>query len=145
MLVGIAAVCLLSITDISIGQAEFRRSFVGKVLADVPVYMIASSLIYFFAIGKATTAAKFMEKRGLVFIGKRSYGAYVYHQVVNYTFYFVVTPVLLEPIFGMKPSFRGIVELCVFGAVTLLVATLSYKYIEQPIFRLRDRIFPTAR
>ncbi|WP_259664291.1 hypothetical protein [Rhizobium bangladeshense] len=77
-------------------------------------------------------------------IAKCSYGAYVYHQVVSYTFYFVVTPLLLEPVFGVKSEFRGVVELCVFGAVTLLLAALSYKYIEQPIFRLRDRIYPTS-
>ncbi|MDC9807915.1 acyltransferase family protein [Rhizobium binxianense] len=86
-----------------------------------------------------------MENPVLVFIGNRSYGAYVYHQVVSYTFYFVVTPLLLNPIFGVKLGFRGLLELCVFGAVTLLLAALSYKFIEQPIFRLRDRIYPTSR
>lgn len=145
LVVGIAGLCLLSMTDISVGQAEFRSSFVGKVLADVPVYMIASALIFFLAIGKAATAARVLENRILVFIGKRSYGAYVYHQVVNYTFYFVVTPRLLEPIFGIKLGFRGTMELCVFTAVTLLLAALSYRYIEQPIFRLRDRIYPPNR
>ncbi|MBY3595904.1 acyltransferase family protein [Rhizobium bangladeshense] len=144
MVVGVASVCLLWLTEISEGVPAYRSSFVGKVLADVPVYMIASSLIFFWAIGKATTAAKLMENRVLVFIGKRSYGAYVYHQVVSYTFYFVVTPLLLEPVFGVKSEFRGVVELCVFGAVTLLLAALSYKYIEQPIFRIRDRIYPTS-
>ncbi|MGO8422246.1 acyltransferase family protein [Rhizobium ruizarguesonis] len=143
--VGIAALCLLSWTEMSQGLFAFRGSFVGRVLADIPVYMIASSLIFFLAVGGAKTAAKLMENPVLVFIGKRSYGAYVYHQVVNYTFYFVVTPLWIEPLFGVKLGFRGLVEFCVFGAVTLLVATLSYRYIEQPIFRLRDRIFPTAR
>ncbi|MGO7354659.1 acyltransferase family protein [Rhizobium ruizarguesonis] len=145
MVVGIAALCLLSLIELSIGQAAFRASFAGKVLADAPVYMIAASLIFFLAIGKATTAAKLMENPVLVFIGKRSYGAYVYHQVVNYTFYFFVTPRLLEPIFGVKLEFRGLVELCVFAAVTLFLAALSYKYIEQPIFRLRDRVYPPTR
>ncbi|ANL29801.1 acyltransferase 3 family protein [Rhizobium phaseoli] len=145
MVVGVAALCVVSLTEMSVGQAEFRSSFVCKVLADLPVYMIASSLIFFLAIGKATSAAKLLESRALVFIGKRSYGAYVYHQVVNYTFYFVVTPHLLEPIFGVKLGFRGSVEVCVFLTVTLLLAALSYKYIEQPIFRLRDRIYPATR
>lgn len=143
--VGIAALCLLSWTEMSQGLFAFRGSFVGRVLADIPVYMIASSLIFFLAVGGAKTVAKLMENPVLVFIGKRSYGAYVYHQVVNYTFYFVVTPRWIEPLFGVKLGFRGLIEFFVFGVVTLLVATLSYRYIEQPIFRLRDRIFPTAR
>ncbi|CAN7171345.1 acyltransferase family protein [Rhizobium leguminosarum] len=145
LVVGIAAICLLSLIDMSNGQDVFRSSFACKVFADVPVYMITSSLIFFLAVGRATTAAKLMENPILVFIGKRSYGAYVYHQVVNYTFYFFVTPRFLEPIFGAKLGFRGPVELCVFAGVTLLLAALSYKYIEQPIFRLRDRIYPTTR
>lgn len=145
MFIGIASICLLSLTEIAVGVLAYRTSFVGRVLADVPVYMIASSLIFFLAIGKATTPAKLLENRALVFIGKRSYGAYVYHQVVSYTFYFVMTPLLLEPLFGVKTEFRGVAELCVFGAVTLLLAALSYKYIEQPIFRLRDRIYPATR
>ncbi|MGO8534469.1 acyltransferase family protein [Rhizobium ruizarguesonis] len=143
--VGIAALCLLSLTEMSEGIFAFRTSFVGRVLADVPVYMIASSLIFFLAVGKATTAAKAMETPVLVFIGKRSYGAYVYHQVVNYTFFFFVTPNWLEPSFGVKPELHGPGEFLVFTSITLLLAALSYKYIEQPIFRLRDRIYPTTR
>ncbi|MBY5404054.1 acyltransferase family protein [Rhizobium leguminosarum] len=143
--VGIAALCLLSLTEMSEGILAFRTSFVSKVLADVPVYMIASSLIFFFAVRRATTAAKVLETPVLVFIGKRSYGAYVYHQVVNYTFFFFVTPRWLEPSFGVKPQLHGPSEFLAFTAITLLLAALSYKYIEQPIFRLRDRIYPTAR
>ncbi|NEH60342.1 acyltransferase family protein [Rhizobium leguminosarum] len=143
--VGIVGLCLLSLTEMSEGIFAFRTSFVGKVLADVPVYMIASSLIFFLAVGKATTAAKVMEAPVLVFIGKRSYGAYVYHQVVNYTFFFFVTPRWLEPSFGVKPQLHGPGEFLAFTAITLLLAALSYKYIEQPIFRLRDRIYPTTR
>ncbi|MGO7425636.1 acyltransferase family protein, partial [Rhizobium ruizarguesonis] len=89
--------------------------------------------------------AKAMETPVLVFIGKRSYGAYVYHQVVNYTFFFFVTPNWLEPSFGVKPELHGPGEFLVFTSITLLLAALSYKYIEQPIFRLRDRIYPTTR
>ncbi|MGO7373985.1 acyltransferase, partial [Rhizobium ruizarguesonis] len=72
-----------------------------------PVYMLASSFIFFLAVGRATTAAKAMETPVLVFRGKRSYGAYVYHQVVNYTFFFFVTPHWLEPSFGVKPELHG--------------------------------------
>ncbi|MGO7040097.1 acyltransferase family protein [Rhizobium leguminosarum] len=140
MLVGIAALCLLSLTEISEGTLIFRSS-----LNDVPVYMIAASLIFFWAIGRAKTAAKVMENPILVFIGKRSYGGYVYHQVVNYTFYFVVTPLWLEPNFGFQRQLHGFTEFWVFTAITLLLAALSYKYIEQPIFRLRDRIYPSTR
>ncbi|EGE60352.1 UNVERIFIED_ORG: peptidoglycan/LPS O-acetylase OafA/YrhL [Rhizobium esperanzae] len=139
MVVGIFALCLLSLTEISERTLIFRSSF-----DDVPVYMIAASLIFFWAVGRAPTAAKVMENPVLVFIGKRSYGAYVYHQVVNYTFYFIVTPRWLEPYFGMKRELHGFTEFWVFTLLTLLLAALSYKYIEQPIFRLRDRIYPVA-
>ncbi|MBB4480078.1 acyltransferase family protein [Rhizobium etli] len=145
MAAGIAALCLLSLTQMSEGILAVRSSFVGKVLADVPVYMIASSLIYFFAVGKATAAAKVMETPILVFIGKRSYGAYVYHQIVNYTFYFFVTRLWLEPFFGLRRELHGFGEFWAFTSITLLLAALSYKYIEQPIFRLRDRIYPPNR
>ncbi|WP_311043572.1 MULTISPECIES: acyltransferase [unclassified Rhizobium] len=144
MVVGIAALCLLSYTEMSQGIFAFRSSLVGKALADVPVYMIASSLIFFFAVGGAKTAATVMENPVLVFIGKRSYGAYVYHQVVNYTFFFVITPLWLEPNFGIQRQLHGFTEFWAFTSITLLLAALSYKYIEQPIFRVRDRIYPTT-
>ncbi|PDT01033.1 acyltransferase [Rhizobium chutanense] len=139
MVAGISALCLLSLTATSEGALIFRSSF-----DDVPVYMIAASLIFFWAVGRAQTAAKVMENPVLVFIGKRSYGAYVYHQVVNYSFYFIVTPRWLEPYFGMKRELHGFTVFWTFTLITLLLAALSYKYIEQPIFRLRDRIYPVA-
>ncbi|MDC9807916.1 hypothetical protein [Rhizobium binxianense] len=52
MVVGIASVCLLSLTEISEGVSAYRSSFHGKVLADVPVYMIASSLVFFWQLGR---------------------------------------------------------------------------------------------
>lgn len=129
MVVGAVSLCPLSMWGANV------------VLADVPVYMVASSLIFFLATGGAKAAAQVLENPVLVFIGKRSYGAYVYHQVVNFTFYYYISPRHLEP-YGIKLNLYGPLEFCVFGCVTIGLAALSYRFIEQPIFRLRDRLTP---
>jgi peptidoglycan/LPS O-acetylase OafA/YrhL len=75
--------------------------------------------------------SRFLSNAGLMFAGRISYGLYIYHILVAMIFdrwlpnqmRFVVT----------IPSLR----LAVFGIVTLLVAALSWRFLEQPINRLR--------
>src|SRR5437763_12707097 len=75
--------------------------------------------------------ARFLTNPGLVFAGRISYGLYIYHILVAMVFNrwlpnqmrFLIT----------VPSLR----LVVFGIVTLFVAALSWRFLEQPINRLR--------
>ena len=83
------------------------------------------------ATGFDGNIARFLSNPGLVFAGRISYGLYIYHILVAMVFdrwlpaqmRFLVT----------IPSLR----LVVFGIVTLFVAALSWRFLEQPINRLR--------
>jgi peptidoglycan/LPS O-acetylase OafA/YrhL len=83
------------------------------------------------ATGFEGNIGRFLSNPGLVFAGRISYGLYVYHILVAMVLdrwlpsqlRFVVT----------IPSLR----LVVFGIVTLFVAALSWRLLEQPIYRRR--------
>ncbi|QKK24646.1 acyltransferase family protein [Rhizobium hidalgonense] len=143
MVSGIVGFCILAWAEYNFGLVAFRSSFLGKVVCDVPVYLVAASLIFFLASGRADIAAKVLDNPVLTYLGRRSYGAYVYHLVVSYTFLYYVTPRYIEPLLGIKLGLYGPVEFCVFAPITIAIAALSYRYIEKPIFRLRDRAVPT--
>ncbi|MEY2555499.1 MAG: hypothetical protein QOF93_643 [Verrucomicrobiota bacterium] len=83
------------------------------------------------ATGFDGNIARFLSNPGLVFAGRISYGLYIYHILVALVFNrwlpsqtrFLIT----------IPSLR----LVVFGIVTLFIAALSWRFLEQPINRLR--------
>jgi len=86
------------------------------------------------ATGFEGNIGRFLSNPGLVFAGRISYGLYVYHILVAMVLdrwlpsqlRFVVT----------IPSLR----LVVFGIVTLFVAALSWRLLEQPIYRRRGEV-----
>ena len=83
------------------------------------------------ATGFDGNIGRFLSNPALIFAGRISYGLYIYHVLVAMLFdrwlpdqmRFVIT----------IPSLR----LVVFGIVTLFVAALSWRFLEQPINRLR--------
>ena len=83
------------------------------------------------ATGFDGNIARFRSNAGLVFAGRISYGLYIYHILVAMVFNrwmpsqmrFLIT----------IPSLR----LLVFGIATLFTAALSWRFLEQPINRLR--------
>lgn len=92
-----------------------------------------------------TALVAILESRLLVFIGKISYGLYVYHLLVEY---------LLAPPLGrwlVEHDYFGftvlqynlyVVTMPVYVAAALSVATLSYYVMERPLLRLKDRQSP---
>jgi len=83
------------------------------------------------ATGFDGNIARFLSNAGLVFAGRISYGLYIYHILVA----MVVNRWLPSQMRFLItiPSLR----LVVFGIVTLFVAALSWRLLEQPINRLR--------
>ncbi|PYK59062.1 MAG: hypothetical protein DME43_09725 [Verrucomicrobia bacterium] len=83
------------------------------------------------ATGFDGNIARFLSNAGLVFAGRISYGLYIYH-------------ILVAMVFNrwMPSQMRFLItirslRLVVFGIVTLFVAALSWRLLEQPINRLR--------
>jgi peptidoglycan/LPS O-acetylase OafA/YrhL len=61
-----------------------------------------------------------------VWIGKRSYGLYLYNQIVFYTFV------------PLRPHSKLVDVMCLLA--TFAIAALSYKFVEEPFLRRKDRI-----
>jgi peptidoglycan/LPS O-acetylase OafA/YrhL len=75
-----------------------------------------------------------LNSRGLQFIGKISYGIYVYHFNVP-----GLVRERLAPRLGLTLSNHPWVNLLLFGSVAILIAAASWQFFEQPINRLKRR------
>jgi peptidoglycan/LPS O-acetylase OafA/YrhL len=97
---------------------------------------IAYSLIFCWLIGKASIGfkgipGKILEYKPLIYLGKISYGIYVYHNLV---------PILLSSIFilfGATYPETGWFSFLTSSAITILIASLSWFLFEKPINSLK--------
>jgi len=100
-------------------------------------------LNYFFALTILLVARyamfnRFLEWQPMRYLGKTSYGLYVFHQPAIW----FVTIRFRD--FGMDPgTVKPIIALVSFS-ITLLAAALSYHLMEKPLLNLKDRFFPTT-
>lgn len=114
--------------------AQFKSVLVEPLEAGACVILVART-----AAGFGGYAARFLSMSGLVFAGRISYGLYVYHILVAMLLprwlpasaqYLITTPSL---------------RLMLFGIVTLLIAAISWRFLERPINRLRSTRTRNAR
>jgi peptidoglycan/LPS O-acetylase OafA/YrhL len=66
-------------------------------------------------------------------IGKISYGVYLYHKLVPFFFNFVYAKT------GLTPIHNSIILFIIYFAITMLVASLSWKFLESPILKLKEK------
>jgi len=96
-------------------------------------------LNYFFAITiysvvKHGLFNRFLEWPPLRYLGKISYGLYVYH------FPIIWFSISVRDFGVVDPFAKPVIALVSFIA-TLLVASISYQYLEKPLLNLKDRFF----
>ncbi|MEJ2601142.1 MAG: acyltransferase [Anaerolineales bacterium] len=97
---------------------------------------IAYALIFCWLIGKASLSfkgipGKILEFKPLIYLGKISYGVYIYHPLV---------PLLLASIFhqfGATYPETGWFTFFTSSTITILIASLSWFLFEKPINRLK--------
>jgi len=140
----LAALLTLSAMHRTMGISDFRSTFANAVVSDCAWYLLAAALIFLFATGRNRPLSKILENPVFVYIGRRSYGIYVLHQVVAHTMYLRIGP-RLEHLTGVKFQLYGPLEFCVYFAITLALASVSYKYFETPILRMRDGLFRQSK
>ncbi len=75
---------------------------------------------------------KFLSGRFLVFMGKRSYGLYLYHIIANGTVSFMILHIQGMP---SHPAFTFILSLI----ITITLSVISYKIIETPFLKLKKK------
>jgi len=77
----------------------------------------------------------------LNYLGKISYGIYMYHMIVVYVVLYLLTP--FKTSLHAFPVLSFIGMNCLIILFTLFVAHLSFKYLEMPFLKLKDRFRPT--
>ncbi|HEX4958217.1 MAG TPA: acyltransferase [Lacibacter sp.] len=91
---------------------------------------------------------RFLGHRWIVFTGRISYGIYVYHGFISY----YLTVYFFDPIwksipfdtfgtFGKVGYHPWLLKLPLYTIITIVIAFVSYKFIEAPILKLKDRLF----
>lgn len=91
---------------------------------------------------------KLIQHRYAIYIGRISYGLYIYHAILNCYFNdFLFDPLWVKIPFHALGRFSKlqfhawIFKLPLYSAVSIYLAHLSFVYIEQPILKLKDRYF----
>jgi len=101
------------------------------VLGDFSASLIFAWLISSAGLGFKNSAGKVLEIKPLRYLGKITYGIYVYH-------YF--PPLILAPLlsrFGYQLSIPSFENFVLSGFVTIVVASISWRWFEQPINNLK--------
>jgi peptidoglycan/LPS O-acetylase OafA/YrhL len=102
-----------------------------------------SLLNYFFAVTIYAVAReglfnRFLELGWMKYLGKISYGLYVYHYIL---IYFAAR---IQDYVELSIPQAQLVTAVVSLPATILMAALSFKYIERPILGLKDKYFPAT-
>jgi peptidoglycan/LPS O-acetylase OafA/YrhL len=128
----VAIVCLSMLTLAAVlrnsDPTQFKSVFVEPLEAGAFVMLVART-----ASGFEGQIARFLTTPGLLFAGRISYGLYIYHILVAMVLNRWLPSQLRFLI--TTPSVR----LVLFGMGTLFVAALSWRFLEQPINRLRGQ------
>lgn len=115
------------------------------VLGICSLYLIIKAAFYSYSFKPLDNL---VSNKNIMYIGTISYGIYIYHMPID--FYF--SAYILNPIwssinfssFGRLEKLRWhkwIIEFPLCSLLSILVAHLSFKYIESPILSLKDKFF----
>lgn len=102
-------------------------------------YQTFSAIFYACVIKKFSTGfsglfGRILESKPFVYIGKISYGIYLYHVFIMYT-----VPICLQKYFGVVLHSLEL-QAILYTLITLCVASISWYLIERPLLTLKDRV-----
>jgi peptidoglycan/LPS O-acetylase OafA/YrhL len=138
--IAIGVIGVGSLTYLTLVTLSNYHRFVASTRTDARLSPLDSSfslvgfnLLFFSAVGLCVSltghgALKFLRNRALGYLGRISYGLYLYHNLI----------------LGLAQRATGSLELSpasvlVALAITLVVASLSWTFVERPLLALKDR------
>ena len=90
------------------------------------IISLYSSYLILNLIISPSKLSKFLENKVFSYLGKISYGLYIWHLLVLEILFFIIpSKNLLVPLLGLP--------------LTILLGTISYKYFEKPFLKLKER------
>lgn len=119
------------------------------ILAIISLYLVLKASRYKFCI---SIVEKFLTNSKLVYLGSISYGIYIFHLPIGY----YLNKYILDSncsnmelcnmnLFKILNSYCWVIKFPIISLASILVASLSFKYIERPILKLKDRYFYTEK
>jgi peptidoglycan/LPS O-acetylase OafA/YrhL len=134
LLIGFFGVATVAFTRLGVAQQTLMRYW-----APVLWFQFAAviAMIWF---GPTDVLARALAWRPAVFIGRISYGVYLYHMACHYLVWHVIFVHL-----GLPSRYTPYsVQFATFVAFSVGIATISYYGFERPFLRLKDRLRPAA-
>ncbi|WP_121114621.1 acyltransferase family protein [Croceibacterium ferulae] len=113
--------------SMTVGLSAFLPGLAAKGLSGPLSCLSYAGLILFARHGPRPLAGALLGNRVLVWLGRRSYGIYLYH---IYFAFGLFRPEQLRP---------GWATLLVCGGVTIAAAALSWRFMEQPLLKWKSR------
>jgi peptidoglycan/LPS O-acetylase OafA/YrhL len=112
------------------------------LLAFVSLFLVLKAAYFQFYIPKLD---KLLQHKKVLYIGAISYGIYVYHEPLIYYFdIYIFSPVWNSINFGFFPLLKWqswIFKGPIYLLITVVIASLSYRYFERPILSLKNKWF----
>lgn len=123
----------------------FSTSYRDLFLSFISVFYVAKSTIFNF---KLTFINKILSDKFVIYIGKLSYGIYIFHLPVEY----YISTYFFEPVFikmidsevitdSIYNNYSWIFTFPIYSGCSLLLSSFSFRYIELPILKFRNKHF----
>ncbi|MGL4598255.1 MAG: acyltransferase family protein [Bacteroidia bacterium] len=100
----------------------------------LPITLMSLAIVFICVDHSASYLDPFLRPRVLQYLGKISYGIYLYHKPIPFFFTMACTKLHI-PLIENKPLL-----FCIYIVITIGAAMLSWKLIEKPIARLKDKL-----
>ncbi|MAT16384.1 MAG: hypothetical protein CMJ46_14065 [Planctomyces sp.] len=108
------------------------------VFGDVALSFLSTWLIYRGAVGFTGVTGRILSLSPITYIGKISYGIYIYHHAV-----FVTLSEIVFPRLGIEIPNYVVLNLLVFGSVSVAISAASWHLFEKPLNDFK-KYFPYA-
>jgi peptidoglycan/LPS O-acetylase OafA/YrhL len=126
-----AVIVLLGIVlaPLALGSGEWSQTSYYLVGYTLEIFTFAAMIIFARYGGKAAQLT--LGNAAIVFLGKRSYGIYLYHNFIFAAFVFVPGETLQRA--GWRPLLVG-------SLLSILAASLSWRYVERPLLHFKAAV-----
>jgi len=143
----IAEINMLVIFFVIFWQGENMIGYIFYPL--VNIYFVIKGASFSF---KIKPVDKFLLSKWTIFIGRISYGIYLYHIMVKYFFdEYIFQPIWSHIPFAQLGYFSKLqynetaIKFPFLLLITVLIAAMSYRFIEQPFLKLKDQYFKSEK
>lgn len=123
--------------------SDYKIKFL--ILGFISLYFVLKSAYFKFSFKLFDL---FLRNKKVINIGLISYGIYLFHKPFEYYFTsYIFDPVWLNIDFSSLGIFEKIrwhswvIKFPIYSFLTIIIAKLSFKYIESPILKLKDKFF----